>query len=471
MDEQPDDDDSTGFGLIVDDDSFEEDANQEAQSVETPAPNSEMLDQFKAFCNTHSYHFLPLSKAERTSIKLLDSLKRKKAPLNAYQEVLEWHLKETKQLREHETLKDTTKYFHRNTLMKRLLKRYNMEAMMPKIKKLTLPHSKATVEIPYRDAKDCIVSLLTDPRVQDHHYLFYDRDPLAAPPEKVTHLEDLNTGEAFLKSHEQYITKPNQVPLGIIFYIDGATTGQFSDLPVTALKMALGIHNREARDQEWAWRELAWIPQVRQQKARGKKLFQESKHLESVDIELMEGEGEYAETSDEDTDSWDEDDDTVAVKAQDFHTMLRFALKSFVKLQETGFMWDQAAYETLFKGLEFVLFVLNVKCDSEEGDVLCGKFTVRTKNVKQICRYCYCPTDDADNPKAKYPMKTPPTQQCLFLRKQQVLPALEKHLLQSCCRLPEMCSSITPVFCYSCFGSLVLVGSEKNYIFLNVQIK
>ena len=370
-------------------------------------PNLDMLSGFQAYCDTHSHYFLPLTRSDRTSIRLLDSLKRKKAPLNAFEELLEWHLKETKVLEAHETIKDTSEYFHRKTLMKRLLNRYNLQGMVPRIKKLRLPHSKAVVQIPYRNIEDCIVSLLTDPRVEDRHYLFFDQDPLAPPPETVTHLEDLNTGEAFLQSHKQFVTKPNQVALGLKLYIDGAVTGQFSDLPVTALKVALGIHSQEARFEEWAWRTIAWIPQVRKQKARGKKLFHESKHMESQDLELLDGEGDYAETTDEDTDAEDEEDNEPAVKAQDFHSMLSFALKGLINLQETGFIWDVAAYGKLFKGIEFVLFVINVNCDSEEGDLLCGKFTVRTSNVKHICRYCHCPTSDADNPNAKYKMKTP----------------------------------------------------------------
>ena len=43
----------------------------------------------------------------------------------------------------------------------------HLEPMVPKLKKLTLPHSGAVVTIPYRDAKDCTVSLLADPRAQD----------------------------------------------------------------------------------------------------------------------------------------------------------------------------------------------------------------------------------------------------------------------------------------------------------------
>ena len=77
------------------------------------------------------------------------------------------------------------------------------------------------------------------------------------PPKKVTCIEDVNAGDAFLSSYEKYITKPNQVPLGIIFYIDEAVTGQFPDLFITALKISLSIHNQEARDHEWAWREIA----------------------------------------------------------------------------------------------------------------------------------------------------------------------------------------------------------------------
>ena len=102
-----------------------------------------------------------------------------------------------------------------------------------------------------------------------------------------------------------------------------------------------------------------------------------------------------------------EDAEMDAVKAQDSHTMLRFALSGFVKLQGSGFIWDIAAYGKVFEGIEFVPFVINVKCDTEEGDILCGKFTVRTSNVKHICRYCHCPTEDADNPNARYPLKKP----------------------------------------------------------------
>ena len=102
------------------------------------------LDEFRSYCATHSTEHLPhLRKEVKASIKLMDALKRKKAPLNAFPEILQWHLKETGHLLEHETLKDTTKYEHRHNLLKKLTPRYHMEGMFPRIKRVTLPSSKA----------------------------------------------------------------------------------------------------------------------------------------------------------------------------------------------------------------------------------------------------------------------------------------------------------------------------------------
>ena len=332
------DSDEEFFGLVngdqYDSDDEEEDFAPvpDAGDIET-APNTEMLNQFREYCMANEQQ-LDLTEEETCSIKLMDVLRQKKAPLNAYASVLEWHLRESGHLREHETLKDTDAYCHRSTLMKQMLKRYNCEQLVPTVSKVKLPYSKAVVSVPIRQAQDCIVSLLTDPRAKDEDYLFWFDDPLAAPPPTVTWLADLNTGDAYLETYKKRITKPNQVALPITIYIDGASTGQFSDLPVTAVKIAIGIHKQSTRRKEWAWREIGWVPEVRKERARGKKIFKDSMHLESHDVIVIDGEGDEM---DEEAGSEDEDG---AVKAQDFHTILQEILKSFVDLQKTGFMWD-----------------------------------------------------------------------------------------------------------------------------------
>ena len=50
--------------------------------------------------------------------------------------------------------------------------------------------------------------------------------------------------------------------LPIIFYIDGATTGQFANSPVTAVKFSLGIFTRKACKKEFCWRTLGCVPAV-----------------------------------------------------------------------------------------------------------------------------------------------------------------------------------------------------------------
>ena len=101
-----------------DEDEEDDAAINDATAARTgkPEPNTQLLEEFRAFCDEHQDKFLDLTKEEESSIKLMDILMRKKAPLNAFAEVLEWHLKGSDVIREHESLKDTDRYHHRNAL-------------------------------------------------------------------------------------------------------------------------------------------------------------------------------------------------------------------------------------------------------------------------------------------------------------------------------------------------------------------
>ena len=132
-------------------------SDAEAEPADLP-PNAEMLEAFRAHCEHGVRQIQPFDEYTVTSVKLLDQLRQCKAPLCAYPNMLEWHLKETGHLRDDSmTLKDTKKYFSRATLLKKLAKRYNCEGLTPKLKKVRLPSSKSVVSIPCREAKDVIV--------------------------------------------------------------------------------------------------------------------------------------------------------------------------------------------------------------------------------------------------------------------------------------------------------------------------
>ena len=85
-DENANNDGSTNYGVEVDDDLISEDEDEEEddEDKQRAPPNTQMLTEFGAFCDTHSHNFIPLSRQDVTSIKLLNALKSQKAPLRAY---------------------------------------------------------------------------------------------------------------------------------------------------------------------------------------------------------------------------------------------------------------------------------------------------------------------------------------------------------------------------------------------------
>lgn len=364
-------------------------------------PNTEMLAKFRQYCDERRRLMSTFSIYEKRNIKLLGVLKGTRASLKTYDKILEWHHREKGDISEREGLEhvdNVDKYISRRQMLKILRQRYFLTDKQARTETIRLPNSKATVTMVFHNAWDCIESLLTDPRVKDDDYNFHGNNPLAAPP-PITNdstISELHTAMAYKKAYEKYIKYPGkQVLLPIVMYIDGAVTGQFSDLPVTALKIALGIHTRKHRDKEMAWRTLGYVAQVLTPSSRGKNLLKESGHMEAQNLYLERGEGEDDTTKD-------------VCKAQDFHTMLECLLSSFVEFQNNGFIWDLRYRGKTFRGIEFVPFVIFVKCDTDEADLLCGSFKSRTSNVAQLCRYCTCPTMESDCVYSAYPQKTVP---------------------------------------------------------------
>ena len=114
---------------------------------------------------------------------------------------------------------------------------------------ITLSYSKAIAKIVCCDAKSAIISLLTDPRIFDSDYSFHGDNSLQPPPQNLNFVKDSNTERAYIHTCRKLTIKPqSQILLPVIFYMNAATAGQFSDLPVTAVKFTLEIFNRKARD-------------------------------------------------------------------------------------------------------------------------------------------------------------------------------------------------------------------------------
>ena len=81
------------------------------------------------------------------------------------------------------------------------------------------------------------------------------------------------------------------------------------------------------KDQDHFRRILGYIPAVSKHKSRSRQILINTCHINSVMAhqDALEGEGE---------------EDSGICKAQDLHTMLDTILASYVKLQNTGFIWS-----------------------------------------------------------------------------------------------------------------------------------
>jgi hypothetical protein len=353
--------------------------------------------QMKKYVRNAYANYAPLNETEQSAIRLMHKLIKKRATLDTYNDVMLWHLRESKKLGRYEPLGKTKYFISRDKLMKKLRKRYNMDKKYAMPRTLLLPHTKSKVVIWKKLARDNVMSLLTDPRWKDHDWLYFEDDPFAPPPDHCPFVEDLNTGEAFRVTYKKLITKPKQILVAIPLYIDGAVTGQYDKLQVTALKMSIGILNRYARDKEYAWKTLGYVSNYNKEDSRGKKIFVESGHVAAFDL--------YADLSDEDNEGANAAAETDVDKASDYHAILSVILESLFQLIKEGMVVDIFYKGKLYKDCELVFFVPFVKCDGDEGDKLCLSYRSRGEHVKQLCRYCQCPNDDTDNPFAEWPFK------------------------------------------------------------------
>ena len=357
--------------------------------------NQNPLLQFKEYVMNARQHYVKLDLLEVSAIKLMDTLRRKKATLDTYDAIMEWHFKQIGVLHENEKLGDTKDYLSRKVLIPRLAARYNKDPKnLVQVNEIVLPSSCSKVKIVWHDARDCVVSLLTDPRVEDKDYLFFDDDPFAPPPDDLRYIGDVNTGSAYTETYKKLITKPGkQILVPIIMYIDGAVTDQYAKLEITALQMTLGIFNRSTREKDFAWRKLGYVPNISKETSRGNKMFRDSGHLAAESLHVSVGEGE-------------DDGLQEAHHSQDLHSILAELLESYGQMEKESMLWDLNYRGKLYKDVELVFFLDFLIVDNAEADKLTGQYSCKTAKVKCICRYCSCPTMDSDNQNARYPYKT-----------------------------------------------------------------
>ena len=369
-----------------------------ATEVKNLEPDTWIRDQFKEYCADAKRNFLPFTTDEERTIRLLHLLKNKNAPLNAYESVMLWHLIQANKLRPHQTLNDFPGHVGRKTIIQKLIKRYNYENKLPYQKTMRLPVSGTMVKITCHGAKATFQRLLTDPRLKGKDYLFFDRNPLAPPPENLDYVADLNTGLAFRDTYAMLVTNEGQQVMPVTIYSDGTAVSHFHDMEIIQVNMALGIMTREARTKPHCWAPLGYIEKVHEHGGRGREILREANHLETQD----------GMDSDNSSETYIQAEGVGENAAQDLHAMLAVILEDFIEIQDNGgFLWDHHDPITAIttKNIHYLIFVPYLRADSKEADAFCGKYAQRF-SAQQICRKCHIPLQEADDHLAKYKFKT-----------------------------------------------------------------
>jgi hypothetical protein len=169
------------------------------------------------------------------------------------------------------------------------------------------------------------------PQINDNAFFFHNNNTLAPPPTTIDIISDINTSKDYVKSYREVVLLP------ILFYIDGAATGQFADLPITPLRILLGIFNRKAREKGHSWRTLGYVPAYSVEEATGNCTLHQSGHMES---------GLRHEATD------DSNSTNIPVcthnKAQDLHSILAKILESFIEIQNTRCLGFNVSREKIF---------------------------------------------------------------------------------------------------------------------------
>jgi hypothetical protein len=186
--------------LESDDDNFGQPFDDEEEIPSDSGPLLTISDNFASYVNV-MVDDLGLSIDEcNATIKLMILLRKTKASLSTYNNVMEWHLRATGSLPPHASVSNCLKFKSVKKIFSLLGNRYNMAQKVNIVEEIVLPFLHTKVKIVKNNAQWCMESLLTDPRIVDDDYLLWGNDPLSAPPKwkDIGKIGDINTGKLML---------------------------------------------------------------------------------------------------------------------------------------------------------------------------------------------------------------------------------------------------------------------------------
>ena len=156
-----------------------------------------------------------------------------------YSELLKW----ARQSAENGVQFDKQEYPTRETLVKQLRSKLDMDGLEPTVKRIELPKSKTMYDLVLLDIRQAIYSLLTDAELMvPENLLFPNGDPFSVPtnPDEwgdAHIIRDVNDGSVWYEAYQLYVKDPKRdVLCPIILFIDKTFLDRNSEAEIRAAR-------------------------------------------------------------------------------------------------------------------------------------------------------------------------------------------------------------------------------------------
>jgi hypothetical protein len=352
-------------------------------------PDNSVFEIYEEFLRLQSNPLSSLPKfscEEKVHIELLQLLKDLKAPLSAFQYILNWAAKANANGHTFQVGCQPS----REKVTKMLFNRYNMNGLVPKEKKLYLPYSKRIVTMVYFDARQVFASLLSCRSLnKDECFMFHEQgDPFAVPDARTSVIGDINSGRCYRETYKKLVKNPqSDMILPCVLAMDKTHIDLPGRLQMEPITISHGLLKHEFRRLPIAMRILGYIYHG-----------SASRKAQKVDLNV-----DYNEAPNDLPPGVATVSNVLQPRKgitwptymlNEYHMQIAFILSAsgFVSLQDKGFKW-KLQYKKTVHDVVFRPYVPFIIGDTEGHDRLCGHYTARFAKIKQLCRACECPTE------------------------------------------------------------------------------
>jgi hypothetical protein len=247
-------------------------ATDSLQQNDTTAPNDDAVMQpisrlnislknrQEKYKKTNQNNIFTSLNAYKSSIELLQILKKCGTPLYLFDDIMSWA---NRSYWEYNFDFSASEIFKRDALLYKIKEQYDYSLIEPDIYKFKLPGSQVVVDMVVHDFLASLYTLLNDDALMKAENLLIDvNDPFHVPskPTQNCEISDINSGLVWYKAYKRYIRpNSNQLLCPLIFFIDKTHTDRNGRLCIEQIRFTLGIFKRHIRNEPRSWRCLGYI--------------------------------------------------------------------------------------------------------------------------------------------------------------------------------------------------------------------